>query len=85
MVMTLIADTLYWRLAQNLRGFEKCDANTIFRNFVHGQGVVSVHSDEITVTFPKRSHNPILRAVDWQHLPKNLPWLDDVKLSLVFG
>ena len=85
MVMTLIADTLYWRLAQNLRGFEKCDANTIFRNFVHGQGVVSVHGDEITVAYPKRSHNPILRAVNWQHLPKNLPWLDDVKLSLVFG
>ena len=85
MVMTMIADTLYWRLAQNLRGFENCEANTIFRNFVHGQGVVGVRNGDITVTFPKRAHNPILRAVDWQHLPTSIPWLDGAKLTLAFG
>jgi len=85
MVMTMIADTLYWRLAQNLRGFEKCDANTIFRNFVHGQGAVSVCGHEISVSFPKRAHNPILRGAPWQHLPKDIPWLDGAKLNLVFG
>ncbi|MCL1917001.1 MAG: transposase [Peptococcaceae bacterium] len=85
MVMTMIADTLYWRLAQNLRGFEKCDANTIFRNFVHGQGVVGVRGNDITVTYPKRAHNPILRSVPWKHLPADIPWLDGAKLTLVFG
>ena len=85
MVMTMIADTLYWRLAQNLRGFEKCDANTIFRSFVHGQGVVSVKGNEITVTYPKRAHNPVLRNVPWQRLPTDVPWLEDAKLTLVFG
>jgi transposase len=85
MVMTMIADTLYWRLAQNLRGFEKCDANTIFRSFVHGRGVVGVRGNEITVTYPKRAHNPVLRNVSWQHLPKGIPWLDGAKLSLVFS
>ena len=85
MVMTMIADTLYWRLAQNLRGFEKCDANTIFRSFVHGQGVVGVKDNEITVTFPKRAHNPVLRNVPWQRLPMDVPWLEDAKLTLVFG
>jgi len=85
MVMTMVADTLYWRLAQSLRGFEKCDANTIFRNFIHGQGIVSVHEGTITVTFPKRAHNPILRNVPWQHFPKCIPWLDDAVLNLVFS
>jgi len=84
MVMTMIADTLYWRLAQNLRGFNKCDANTIFRNFVHGQGVVDVHGNEIKVTYPKRAHNPVLRAVPWAHLPGNMPWLGEAKLTLEF-
>ena len=84
MVMTMIADTLYWRLAQVLRGFEKCDANTIFRSFVHGKGIVAAHNDEITVTYPKRAHNPILRAVDWQRLPGSMSWLDDTKLNFVF-
>ena len=85
MAMTMIADTLYWRLAQNLRGFEKCDANTIFRNFVHGQGTVCVENDEIKVVFPKRAHGSILRAVNWQHLPGSLPWLNDTKLTLEFN
>jgi len=85
MVMTLIADTLYWRLAQNLRGFEKCDANTVFRNFVHVQGIVGVREGEIIVSYPKHAHNPILRAVDWQHLPNSIPWLDGATLSLTFS
>ena len=85
MVMTMIADTLYWRLAQNLRGYEKCDANTVFRNFVRGQGVVDVRSGDITVTYPKRAHNPILRAAAWQHLPAKLPWLNEAKLNLMFS
>jgi len=85
MAMTLIADTLYWRLAQNLRGFEKCDANTIFRNFVHGRGVVAVSGNGIKVAYPKRAHNPILRAVDWRHLPSNMPWLGNAELTLEFN
>lgn len=85
MVMTMIADTLYWRLAQNLRGFEKCDANTIFRNFVHGRGVVCAQGNKITVTYPKRAHNPILRNVPWHRLPMDIPWLDDAKLNLAFA
>ena len=85
MVMTMIADTLYWRLAQNLRGFEKCDANTINRSFVHGQGVVGVKNGELIVNYPKRAHNPILRAADWQRLPQSIPWLSDAKLKLTFG
>jgi len=85
MVMTMVADTLYWRLAQNLRGHEKCDANTIFRNFVRGRGVVGIRNSEITVTYPKRAYNPVLRAAAWNHLPGSVPWLDGAKLSFLFG
>lgn len=83
-VMTMIADTLYWRLAQNLRGFESCDAPKIFRHFVRGQGFVEVHNGQLIVTYPKRAHNPILRAVPWHHLPESITWLDGAKLILRF-
>ena len=63
--MTMIADTLYTRFAQHLRGFENCDAPKLYRDFVKGKGSVEVKNGEITVTFPKRAHNPVLRAVDW--------------------
>jgi len=83
-VMTMIADTLYNRLAQNLRGFEECDAPKIFRDFVKGKGTVEIKNGQITVTYPKRAHNPILRAVPWHRMPQELPWLDNAKLSLRF-
>lgn len=84
-VMTMIADTLYSRLAQNLRGFEDCDAPKIYRHFVKGKGVVEVRDGRISVTFPKHAHNPILRSVAWQNLPQELPWIDGAKLSLQFN
>ncbi|MEW5980659.1 MAG: transposase [Acidobacteriota bacterium] len=84
-IMTMIADTLYSRLAQNLRGFEACDAPKLNRDFVKGKGQIAIRDGQVTVTFPRRAHNPILRAVPWQHLPRQLPWLDGVTLNLHFA
>jgi len=84
-IMTMIADTLYCRLAQQLRGFEDCDAPKIFRNFVKGGGTVEVRDGNINVKFSKRAHNPILRAVAWSLLPQQIPWLNGANLSLQFS
>jgi transposase len=75
---------LYSRLAQNLRGFEACDAPKLYRDFVKGKGQVAVKDRQITVTYPRRAHNPILRAVPWQRLPQKVPWLDDAQISFHF-
>lgn len=79
-VMTLIADTLYYLLAQRLRGFEECNAPKIFRHFIRGKGQITVGDDEILVRFPKRAHNPVLRAVDWKQLPDRVTWLGNRRL-----
>ncbi len=84
-IMTMIADTLYCRLAQQLRGFEDCDAPKIFRDFVKGGGAVEVRDGNINVKFAKRAHNPVLRSVDWSTLPKQMPWLNGANLSLQFS
>jgi transposase len=83
-IMTMIADTLYSMLAQKLRGFESCDAPKLNRHFVKGNGNVLIKAGEIKIVFPRRAHNPILRAVPWQRLPQNLPWLDGARLNLRF-
>jgi hypothetical protein len=83
-VMTMIADTLYTMLARKLRGFEECDAPKLFRHFVRGKGTVVVQKKAVTVTFPRRAHNPILRAAPWKRLPRNLPWLTNASLTLRF-
>jgi transposase len=83
-VMTMIADTLYSQLAQKLRGFEECDAPTIFRHFVKGKGQIKIKGNEMTVNFPRRAHNPILRNLPWHSLPVKLTCLQEVELSLNF-
>jgi len=81
-VLTMIADTLYYLLAQRLRGFEECNAPQIFRHFIRGKGQVTVTGDEILVRYPKRAHNPLLRAVPWTKLPERVSWLGNRRLRL---
>ena len=82
--MTMIADTLYTMLARKLRGFEDCDAPKLYRHFVKGKANVTVKDRTVTVTYPRRSHNPILRRVPWQNLPMVVPGLKGAKLQLKF-
>lgn len=81
-VLTMIADTLYYLLAQRLRGFEECDAPRIFRHFIRGKGQITFTGDEVVVRFPKRAHNPLLRAIDWSKLPDRISWLGGRRLRL---
>lgn len=83
-VMTMIADTLYSMLAQHLRGFELCDAPKLYRHFVRGKGTVMMRNGQITVAYPRKAHNPILRSVPWRRLPQSLSWLDNAGLTLQF-
>ena len=83
-VMTMIADTLYGMLSKKLRGFEDCDAPKIYRDFVRGKGKITVKGNDLTVIYPKRAHNPILRSVPWHRLPESLNWLDGAHLNLTF-
>jgi hypothetical protein len=83
-IMTMIADTLYSMLAQKLRGFEQCDASVIYRHFVKGKGKIRMDGQRLTVRFPRKAHNPILRNAPWHRLPNRLSWLNNVKLELEF-
>ena len=85
-VLTMLADTLYWMLAQRLRGFEACDAPTLHRHFVRGKGAVAVDGTRVTVSYARRAHNPILRGVAWEKMPMTLPAIPaaDAQLQLEF-
>jgi transposase len=83
-IMTMVADTLYSMLAGKLRGFEHCDAAKVNRHFVKGKGQVRFDGGRVTVNFPRRAHNPILRNAPWHRLPKKISWLGDAELELKF-
>jgi transposase len=82
--LTMIADTLYTMLARKLRGFEDCDAPKLYRHFVRGKGMIEVDGHTVSVTYPRRAHNPILRKVPWENLPLRLPGPQRPKLILNF-
>ena len=83
-LMTMIADTLYSMLAQKLRGFERCDAQKIYRHFVRGKASIDIRGGTVQVAYPRRAHNPILRNVPWHRLPQTISWLGGAKLNLRF-
>lgn len=79
-VLTMIADTLYYLLARRLRGFEECNAPRIFRHFIRGKGQITVGENEVLVRFPKQAHNPVLRSLDWTNVPDRVSWLGNRQL-----
>ena len=85
MALSMIADTLYTMLARRLRGFEDCDAPKLHRHFIHGKATVRVSAKHVSVQFPRRAHNPILRAVDWSNLPSKLLAPAGAKLTFRFS
>lgn len=82
--MTMMADTFYSMLAKKLRGFEDCDAAKLYRHFIKGKGTMSMQHGRLSIVFPQRVHNPILRGVPWQTLPMQVPGLDGIPLYLTF-
>ena len=43
-----------------------------------------VRNNEVTVSYPRRAHNPILRRVPWSNLPGALPGVPGARLKLEF-
>ena len=84
-VLTMIADTLFNMLAKRLRGFEDCDAPKLYRHFVQGHGTVKVKDGKVTILYPRRAHNPILRAAGWHRLPQTLPGLKKANINFIFS
>ena len=54
------------------------------RSFVHGKGTITVRNNEVTVSYPRRAHNPILRRLPWNNLPDALPGAPGARLKLEF-
>jgi hypothetical protein len=84
-VLTMIADTLYYYLAQSLRGFEKCNADKIFRHFVDMPASIEVESDVIHIKFPLRAHSPVLRSAKLDAWAQPISWLGNRKLVFSWG
>ena len=82
--LTVIANGCYRWLSSCLHGFEKADPKQLYRRFVETAGIVTIQADRLTVSFDRRSHNPILReaALGRDSLP--VAWLGPPKTEFTF-
>ena len=85
LVLTMIADTLYYHLAQSLRGFESCEARKIFRHFVDMPAKVVVSTEEVLVKYPLRAHSPVLRSAGLDKWTQPISWLGGRKIRYQWG
>ncbi len=83
-IWTMIADTLYHRLAQDLRRFENNLAPTIFKKFIDMPGKVIYDGNKFMVKIRKRAHTPILKEVEKLQTPFTVPWLDGKTVEIVW-
>ena len=83
-LMTMIAHGLYHFLTQKLRGFEHCRSSTIFRKFIDMKADIVLKGEEVIVKFPRRAHNPIIKAAKLDRTPMPISWLGNRKIIYEF-
>jgi hypothetical protein len=80
----MAADTRYSMSSKKMQGFEGCNALNVYRDFVRCKREIAATDKDLTVTYPKRAHNPILRSVLWHRMPESLTMLYGARLKLAF-
>lgn len=79
-----IADTLYRRLAQDLRRFDKNLAPTIFRKFINFSGNIVYDGDILEIKIRKKAHTPVWKNVKKLEKPFQVPWLRNKTMQIVW-
>lgn len=83
-LLTMIAHALYHFFSQKLRGFEECRSSTIFRNFINMKADIVIQNTNIIVTFPRRAHNPIIKAAQLDKITAPISWLGNRRMLFKF-
>ncbi len=75
LTLTVLADLLYRRLAERLKGFDRTGPARLFRKFVDTSGLIEITASEVIVSLSKRAHNPLLKEAGLTQPTGPVPWL----------
>ena len=75
LTLTVLADLLYRRLAERLKGFVRAGPSRLFRKFVDTEGFIEITAKEVIVRLSKRAHNPLLKEAGLIKPTRPVPWL----------
>ena len=82
MALLVLASGLYRLVAQRMRGYGDAQARQIFRDLIDLSADVVVSEKEVSVSFHRRAHLPILLASDLMEKPVSVPWWNGLPLRL---
>ena len=75
LTLTVLADLLYRRLGERLKGFGQAGPAKLFRKFVDTSGDIEITAKAIIVHLSKRAHNPLLKEAGLTEATRPVPWL----------
>jgi len=75
LTLTVLADLLYRRLAERLKGFSRTGPSKLFRKFVDTPGDVEITEKEVIVHLGKQAHNPLLKEAGLTEPTRPVPWM----------
>jgi len=83
LMLTVLADLLYRRLAGRLKGFVQASPSKLFRKFVDTPGAIEITSRAVIIRLSKRAHNPLLKEGGLTEPTPPVPWLGGRSVHLV--
>jgi transposase len=75
LTLTVLADLLYRRLAERLKGFAQSGPSKLFRKFIDTPGIIEITASGVIVRLNKRAHNPLLKEAGLMRPTQAVPWL----------
>jgi hypothetical protein len=82
MALLVLASGLYRLVARRMRGYGDAQARQIFRDLIDMPADVEVSEREVSVSFHRRAHLPIILASGLMEKPVPVPWWNDLPLRL---
>jgi transposase len=82
MALLVLASGLYRLLAQRMRGYSEAQARKLFRDIINIPADVEISEAEVSVSFHRRAHLPIILASGLMERPVSVPWWDGLPLRL---
>jgi hypothetical protein len=82
MALLVLASGLYRLVARRMRGYGDAQARQIFRDLIDMPAEVEVSEKEVSVSFHRRAHLPIILASDLVEKPVPVPWWNGLRLRL---
>jgi hypothetical protein len=83
LTLTVLADLLYRRLAERLKGFAGAGPARLFRKFIDTAGAIEIVPRGVIVRLTKRAHNPVLKEAGLTGPTPPVPWLGGRSVHLV--